>query len=80
LCGHPLQAFNDLARILDLIPTTVESHFGNQYPSNFANVFLLKGPARATCLDLKSLGVCVVRFGPSMFDYRFEAQSMSRKA
>ena len=32
----------------------------------------LKGPARATCLDLKSLGVCVVRFGLSMFDYRLK--------
>jgi hypothetical protein len=34
-----------LVRILDLIPATVESHFGNQaeYPSNFANVFCSKG-------------------------------------
>ena len=32
----------------------------------------LKGLARATCLDLKSLSVCVVRFGLSMFDYRLK--------
>jgi chloride channel protein, CIC family len=31
-----------------------------------------KRDGQATCLDLKSLGVCVVRFGLSMFDYHLK--------